>query len=255
MTGEDSTGNNNPATNANGQDTFTMIPHGSAFVTVTPSGSGSAYTTTNVTINVTTNTAETIALTTAANGTPPPPPNPGCSPTIGYQHCGIYGTASLSSGGLTISAPGSLSWSENLSGFDQNMADAATLEPIDATGSSSGWQVDVTSTQFTNGSSSLPATALTINGSGAGDTAVAPGASCVGGSSCVLPSSATAPVTYPVVVPAGPTEPAAVPMFTADGTSGIGQINLATDWWLDMPGNAASGTYSNTIQLSINTGP
>jgi hypothetical protein len=252
---KNSAGSANPPTNANGEVIFALLSNGAANVTVTPSGSGSVYTTTRVSINVTTNTSETIALTTASDGAPPPPPNPNCFTTTGYQHCGIGGVASLNSGGLTISAPSSLSWSYSLTGFDQNDADPATLEPIDASGSSSGWQVDVTSTRFTNGSSALPISALTVNGSSSADNSTSPVASCVTGSACVLPESQTEPVTYPVTVPAGASAPTAVPLFTADGTSGMGEIDLATYWWLDVPGNASSGSYSSTIQLSIITGP
>jgi hypothetical protein len=62
-------------------------------------------------------------------------------------------------------------------------------------------------------------------------------------------------VTYPLTVPAAATPPAAVPLYTADATTGIGAVNLASDWWLTIPSTAKTGTYTDTITLSIVSGP
>jgi hypothetical protein len=35
----------------------------------------------------------------------------------------------------------------------------------------------------------------------------------------------------------------------------MGTNNLASDWWLAIPASAHAGTYTNTITLSIVSGP
>jgi len=35
----------------------------------------------------------------------------------------------------------------------------------------------------------------------------------------------------------------------------MGAIDLTTDWWLPIPGNAYAGTYTDTITLTISSGP
>ena len=179
-----------------------------------------------------------------------------CSPTTGASSCTISGSATLSAGSLTIEAPATLSWSATLSGYNQYVDDAATLTPIDATGSNSGWDAEVTSTTFTTGSHTLPNTSLTVNGSGTSQSSnSAPAASCASGSTCTTPTSTTAPVTYPMTVPANTAAPAAQPLYTADANTGEGAVNLASDWWVAIPSTATPGTYTNTITLSIVSGP
>ena len=179
-----------------------------------------------------------------------------CSPTTGATSCTIAGSATLSAGSLTIEAPATLSWAATLSGYNQYVDDAATLTPIDATGSNSGWDAEVTSTTFTSGSHTLPNTSLTVNGSGSSQSSnSAPAASCASGSTCTTPTSTTAPVTYPMTVPANTSAPAAQPLYTADANTGEGAVNLASDWWVAIPSTATPGTYTNTITLSIVSGP
>ena len=179
-----------------------------------------------------------------------------CSPSAGATSCTIAGSATLSAGSLTIEAPATLSWSATLNGFTQYVDDAATLTPIDATGSNSGWDAEVTSTTFTNGAHTLSNTSLTVNGSNASQSSnAAPSASCDAGSSCTLPTSGTAPVTYPMTVPANTSAPAAQPLYTADANTGEGAVNLASDWWVAIPSSATPGTYTSTITFSIVSGP
>jgi hypothetical protein len=35
----------------------------------------------------------------------------------------------------------------------------------------------------------------------------------------------------------------------------MGAIVLTTDWWLDIPANTYAGTYTDTITLTISSGP
>jgi len=62
-------------------------------------------------------------------------------------------------------------------------------------------------------------------------------------------------VIYPLSVPAAATAPTPVNLYTADAATGIGGVNLASDWWLFVPGNAYAGDYTNTITLAIASGP
>jgi hypothetical protein len=59
-------------------------------------------------------------------------------------------------------------------------------------------------------------------------------------------------VTYPVLLPTG-TTPAA--LYTANANSGMGVIDLATEWWLAVPGNSNAGTYTSTFTLAAVSGP
>lgn len=177
-----------------------------------------------------------------------------CSPTTGAASCTVSGTATITGGSLQVQAPATLSWAATLNGTAQSVNDAAVIEPVDATGSGSGWDLEVTSTQFTTGTDTLPTSALTVNGSASNQTSTtAPVASCV--STCTLPTSTTAPVTYPLTVPAASTAPTAVALYTADAATGEGAVDLASDWWLTIPATANAGTYTNTITLSIVSGP
>jgi hypothetical protein len=172
--------------------------------------------------------------------------------------CSVSGNATLTAGSLALAAPASISWSATLNGSDQSVGAAATLEPIDATGSGDGWAVTVTSTSFMSASpaATLPTSALSVNGSDSSQSGTsAPGGTCASGSSCTLPSETSAPVTYPLSVPAGSSEPTPVDLYTAKASTGEGAVNLASDWWLSIPGSALAATYTSTISLAIVSGP
>jgi len=46
-----------------------------------------------------------------------------------------------------------------------------------------------------------------------------------------------------------------VAFATADVGTGMGPVELATDWWLSVPANAYAGTYTATITLAAVSGP
>ncbi len=148
---------------------------------------------------------------------------------------------------LGVVAPGSLSWSVTLNGFDQTSDQASPVTVDDTAGA--GWNVDVSATTLTSGSHTLPA--IVLNGSaGAASATTAPTATCAGGAgTCSAPAGNSA--TYPLALPAG--TPA--PLYTSNSGSGTDDVSLALDWWTSTPANAAAGTYTNTITIAVASGP
>jgi hypothetical protein len=143
---------------------------------------------------------------------------------------GAPAAVSLSVGSTTVS------FSTTLTG-----ADVASNYMIALTASNSGstqhnsWYLTVTSTTFTSGGHTLPASATAITG-----------ATCT-------PSCAANSVSYPVAVPAAPTAPAAVTFYNSAASSGTWTVTptFATT----VPGNSFAGTYTSTITTAIVSGP
>ncbi|MGA7173713.1 MAG: hypothetical protein WCB86_04395 [Candidatus Dormiibacterota bacterium] len=163
------------------------------------------------------------------------------------------GTATLTAGSLALSGPGAVTWSATLSGSDLSLGSAATSIVTDSSGSGAGWQFTGDMSQFTSGVNHLSSNDVNVNGSAAAEVnAAAPTATCGAGSTCTLPSSTTAPVTYPVLLPTG-SSPAT--LYTANAATGMGVIDLATEWWLSVPGNSLAGTYTSTFTLAMVSGP
>jgi hypothetical protein len=177
---------------------------------------------------------------------------PSCSPSTGASTCAIAAVGNLAGGTLTVEAPSSLSWAATLTGTDQYVdvtGAPVTVAPNDATGSGAGWNLTAAASQFSGlGNSVLPANALSFNGSTAGaDSTAALVTSCVGGNACTVPSDTD---SYPVPVAASPAS-----VLTAAAGSGMGAVDVDTDWWLLVPADATAGTYSNTVTLTIGSGP
>ena len=155
-------------------------------------------------------------------------------------------TASLSSGVLSfVSPPGNLAFPAiTLDGQDQTTAASVAIGVSDGTGSGAGWQLDATSTTFTDGSDSLSASAVTV--------ASAPPVACDQGATCVLAQNA---VSYPYVLPAGTAAPTATALFSAAAGTGMGDQTVTPSFSLAVPANAAAGAYSATWTFSLVSGP
>ena len=108
--------------------------------------------------------------------------------------------------------------------------------------SNAGWNIQVTSTQFTTGSHTLSTTAATLTS--ASRTAT--------GGTCILPTNA---VGYPVTVPAGAGPPAAVKIYNAAANTGEGSANVTLNFSLAIPASAFAGTYTSTWTFTIASGP
>ena len=165
----------------------------------------------------------------------------------------VPGTASITGGNLALSVPASIAWTATLNGYDQAVSTPVSIVVNDATGSGAGWNVTVKATTFTTtGGLSLPANALSVNGSAAGAGATAaPAATCAAGSTCVLPTNG---VSYPVAVPAS-ASPTPVKIASAAADTGRGAVDLAARFWLSLPAGVKAGTYSGTLTFGLNAGP
>jgi hypothetical protein len=149
-----------------------------------------------------------------------------------------------SGGSLTLSAPPSSGFSAvTLNGTDQTQSTTLGLTPDDETGSASGWNITGTSTTFDDGSGhKLPTTATTTTGASVS----------AGSPNCNLPTNS---ITYPVTLPAGMTQPAAVKLYNATAGSGKGQQNVTLTFQLSVPANTFRGTYTSTWTFAIVSGP
>ena len=76
------------------------------------------------------------------------------------------------------------------------------------------------------------------------------------GSTCTLPSNTT---TYPVLITTAASSPTATKIYDDAASSGLGQLTIGNanlvGWWLNVPANAVSGTYTSTFTWQINSGP
>ena len=188
-----------------------------------------------------------------------------CSGTLRSALCSVSGTATVSPGSLAIEGPTSVKWASGPSGVTANVSAPLTLTAIDATGSGAGWTISAAISQVTDQTGTgvcqaakpcrLPTSKLTLNGSSTtANSNARPVGACRTGSTCRPPiNSVTYPVTLTGQAQSGPSVPSIV--ANAGRTSGMGAVTLATDLWLAMPANAFSGTYSDTITLTISSGP
>ena len=156
------------------------------------------------------------------------------------------GAIDVSSGTLSLVAPpGNLAFpAVTLDGVDQSVSASLGIDLGDSTGSGAGWQLDATGTELSDGSYSLPADAVTVD--------VAPNDACDAGADCTLASDA---VSYPYVLPAGTSAPAATALYSAAVHSGMGDQTVTPVFSLEVPANAAAGAYSATWTFSLVSGP
>jgi hypothetical protein len=155
-------------------------------------------------------------------------------------------TGTISAGTLSIATSATPSFSVTLDGTDKTGSYTVPTTVTDATGSGAGWNLTITSTQFTTGGGT-PKTLSTTASSLTGVTS-----SCVGGSTCTNPTNG---VGYPVAVPAGSTPPTAVKYFNAALNTGQGQFTNTPSISVSVPANTYVGTYSSTLTLAAVSGP
>src|SRR5712691_10542233 len=126
-------------------------------------------------------------------------------------------TANVNAGpAISLTAPPTASVTVTLNGSDQTPTYTMGLSAIDDTGSGAGWNITITSTQFTTGAPvhTLSTTASTVTGV----TFL-----CAGPGTCTNPTNS---ITYPFGVPAGAGPPSAVKMFNAALNTGMGQFTV-----------------------------
>ena len=136
-----------------------------------------------------------------------------------------------------------------LAGIDQTVSYTLPVTVVDATGTGNGWNLTITSTDFTTGGESphtLAADASTITGVDA---------ACVTSTStCTAPSNA---VSYPLALPAGASAPTAAKFFNAAAASGLGKFTITPTISIAIPANtyASVSGYSSTITVAVVSGP
>jgi putative surface cell wall-binding protein len=153
-------------------------------------------------------------------------------------------TGTLLPGTLSLTTAPASTFSATLGGADQTATYTVPSTLTDARGTSAGWNLTITSTQFSTGGvtpSTLPTNASTI-------TSVSN--ACL--VTCTNPTNA---VSYPVAVPAGSGPPTAVKYFNAATGTGAGTFTNTPTVGVAIPANAAAGAYTSTLTLSVVSGP
>jgi hypothetical protein len=164
------------------------------------------------------------------------------SPWVG-QLVALEPIPPCSSGGLTLSAPSSTSFSSvTLNGSNRTRTVTLVLTPDDERGTGAGWNITGTSTTFTTGSHNLSTSATAVT---AASAAAATG-------NCALPTNS---ISYAVTLPAGSTPPTAVKLYNASANTGEGPTNVSLTFQLSVPANVYQGTYSSTWTFAIVSGP
>jgi hypothetical protein len=146
-------------------------------------------------------------------------------------------------GSVSLSAGATASFSDTLDGTDQTVTYQLPLTVVDARGTGGGWNMTVTSTQFTTGTRTLATSASSM-------TTVA--SACNAGSTCTSPTNA---LTLPIAVPAGVTAPTAVKFFNSAANTGMGAFTVTPTVSVTIPGNAYAGSYASTVTIAIAAGP
>lgn len=153
------------------------------------------------------------------------------------------GSAEVTGGTLTMGALNeSYAFSAvTLDGTDKTTTVDIPLDVNDATGSGTGWNLQVAATTFTTGTKSLADTGtLSI-------TAV----SAVCDATCTSPANSH---SYPMALTTSAT-PTAVEFFDAAADTGMGDFTITPTLQVAIPANAYAGTYTSTFTITLASGP
>jgi hypothetical protein len=189
--------------------------------------------------------------------------------------CTTSGSITIMAGGLTVGAPGSLTWSGAVTGAAQTLYDttpadevlyASDLRGLLSTNANSGWKITAAGTTFTGGT-----TAATLadtpggqvlafgGGASAATSNAVPTAACYITLTC---TNATTNVSgYPLFVPTG-TTPTPTKIYNAAAGTGLGIIQIGGSaaahpavWQVNLPPVVTADTYTSTITVTIAAGP
>jgi hypothetical protein len=158
----------------------------------------------------------------------------------------VTSTGTLSGGALSLSSAATPTFSAALDGTDKAASFTLPMTLTDATGLGDGWNVTLTSTQFSTGGvtpRTLATNASTVTGSTA---------ACVDGSTCTAPDNA---IGYPLNVPAAEVAPAGVKLFNASVGKGMGKFTLTPTVAVAVPANVYAGEYTSTLTVAGVSGP
>jgi len=154
-------------------------------------------------------------------------------------------TGTLTGSTLSVATSATPSFSDNLDLGDQTQNYTVPLAVQDTRGTGVGWNLTITSTQFTTGGGT-PNT-LATNASSMTAVGVTPGT----GTS----TNPTNAIGYPVAVPAASVPPTAVKFFNAAANTGMGRFTVTPTIGVFVPQNSYVGTYSSTLTVAIVSGP
>ncbi len=160
------------------------------------------------------------------------------------------GVTSVVTAGTTLSVAGATppTFNVTLNGTDQTVNYTLPVIVVDARGSTLGWNLTVTSTTFTDGSSgtghSFADNASTITGVTAG---------CGTNSTCLLPINNVANTNLGLPGASG----TPVKYFNASSAAGAGRgtINVNATVAVAVPANVFAGSFTSTITVAISSGP
>ncbi|MDQ2903839.1 MAG: WxL domain-containing protein [Chloroflexota bacterium] len=156
-------------------------------------------------------------------------------------------TATITGGSLTESTTATPAPSATLAGIDQAVTYDIPITLTDLTGTGTGWNLTITSTQFTTGGGTphlLATSASHITGVTSAH---------VGTDGYTDPSNL---ITYaPLLVPAAATAPTAVKFFNADVNTGRGTFTVTPTVSIALPANTFAGSYTSTVTLAVVSGP
>lgn len=156
-------------------------------------------------------------------------------------------TANVLAGTVSVSSSAAPSVSVTLNGSDQSADYSLPLSAVDATGSGAGWNLTVTSTQFSTGGAS-PKTLATDASKMRDRTSV-----CATGTCTATANTINFPP--PTTIPAGSTPPAPVKFFTTPVDTGMGSFTVTGTVRVAIPANAYAGVYTSTLTVAVVSGP
>ena len=118
-----------------------------------------------------------------------------------------------------------------------------TVDNSGAGSTTAGWNLSITSTQFSTGGG------RTLSTNASSLTAVTTACS-VG--PCTDPANS---ISYPVALPAGSPAPAPDTFFSTPANTGTGTFSVSPTVEVTVPANAYAGTYTSTLTLALAAGP
>ena len=151
----------------------------------------------------------------------------------------LTATATVSgTAGVSLNLPSNPSVSATLDGTDQTVSYAPVLGVVDARGSGAGWNLQISATNFSDGSGHTLAPG----------TVTAAVQACHSGSSCTAATNSG--ITLPLTITG-----TAAKFFNAAVNTGLGKVDVTPTISVAIPGNAYAGTYSSTVTIAAAVGP
>ncbi len=151
----------------------------------------------------------------------------------------LTATATVSgTAGVSVTLPSNPSITNTIDGTDQTASYSPALGVVDARGTGAGWNLQISATNFSDGSGHTLAPG-TVSGATS---------ACHGGNSCT--AATTSGISYPLTISG-----TAAKFFNAATSTGLGKIDVTPSIDVAIPGNAYAGTYTSTVTLAAATGP